>query len=181
MPPPTETPSPAPSLNSPEFNLRRQLLGVVLRETLRKGGIPAEWIAGEVLPLVLPNGAVQVEVHLSVTIDEPRVYFYLSSLQASFERRLQAMAPDAKDWVAKLSWHLSPDPSWEVAMPAPDYWEQVAADRELTMKKDGGKPWTADELKIHFSDTNPSEFAADFGDTQPPERQMEDVRPSKPR
>lgn len=175
VPDPNSPQTPAAMHDTPETRLRKQLLAVVLRDTIKKTGIPAAWIRGEALSVVQPDGQSKIEVQLSVAIDEPRVYYYLSSIQASYERRLQAVAPDAQAWMSRLVWRLGPDPSWEVALPDPEYWELVESDREVTSKKHGGKEWTAAELHRHFSDTNPGDFATGFGDTRPPEKEVEDL------
>ncbi len=174
--------SPPPNSRPPEqseFERKRELMGLVLARTLKRNGVPPQWIGGEVNPMYLPDGGLRIELRLSVQIDEPRLLTYLTSLQADFERRLLDIAPDARQWVAGIVWTLSPDPIYEAAMPTPEYWEHVIADRELIAREKGGLGWDRDALARHFVDTNPGELLVDFDDTNPPERGIEDLVPPK--
>lgn len=176
MPPRSSAPvSVSPS--EAEFELKRALLRVVLANTLKRNGVPAQWVGGEINPMNLPTGELRIEIRLSVQVDEPRFLTYLSSFQADFERRLLAIAPDAKQWVCGFAWTLTPDPTFESAMPSADYWEQVMADREITARAKGAVQWDRDALERHFVDTDPGELFVDFNDTVPPERDVEDIAP----
>ena len=167
------------SLSPPEsdLDLKRDLLRVVLSNTLKKNGLPPQWIAGEINPMSLPSGELRIEVRLSVQVDEPRLLGYLASFQADFERRLLGIAPDAKQWVSGIVWSLTPDPMFEVALPTADYWEQVIADRELTGRQKGAVVWDRDAMERHFLETAPGDLVVDFDDRQPPRRDVEDLAP----
>lgn len=158
-------------------DLKKELLRVVLAKTLKKNGVPPQWISGEINAMTLPSGEAWIEVSLSVQVDEPRFLQYLASFQADFERRLIAISPDAKQWLSRIGWTLTPDPTFEVALPSPEYWEHVVADRELTARQKGAMEWDRDTLARHFVDTNPGEVVVDFDDTNPPERSIENLAP----
>lgn len=158
-----------------ELDLKRDLLRVVLSNTLKKNGVPPQWIDGEINSMTLPTGELRIEVRLSVQVDEPRLLAFLASFQADFERRLLGIAPDAKQWVSGIVWSLAPDPVFEVALPTADYWEQVIADRELTARQKGAVVWDRDAMERHFVETRPDELLVDFDDTPPPERGVEDI------
>jgi hypothetical protein len=160
-----------------ELDLKRDLLRVVLSSTLKRNGLPPRWIAGEINSMNLPTGELRNEVRLSVQVDEPRLLTYLASFQADFERRLLGIAPDAKQWVSGIVWSLSPDPTFEVALPTADYWEQVIADRELTARQKGAVVWDREAMERHFLETSPGELLVDFDDTRPPQRDIEDLAP----
>lgn len=164
---------------STEIQLKTEILRVVLGKTLKRNGVPAQWIGGEINEMSLPTGEARIEVRLSVRVDEPRLLTYLASLQADFERRLLAIAPDAKIWVSGIVWTLNPDPTFEVPMPSAEYWQDVIADRELTARRNGARPWDREALERHFVDTDPGETALNFGDTQPPDHEPEDLPPLK--
>ena len=87
-----------------------------------------------------------------------------------------ATAPDAKAWLAGITWKLTPDAIYELALPHADYWEQVQADRLLTARQKGAVDWDRESLERHFSDTNPGELVVDFEDTGPPKRAHENLR-----
>ena len=160
-----------------ELDLKRDLLRVVLSNTLKKNGVPPQWIAGEINAMSLPTGELRIEVRLSVQVDEPRLLAFLTSFQADFERRLLGIAPDAKHWVSGIVWSLTPDPIFEVALPTPDYWEQVIADRELTARQKGAVVWDREAMERHFLEASPGELLVDFDDTHPPPCAVEDLAP----
>lgn len=163
-----------------ELDLRRKLLRVVLGNTLKKNGVPPQWIGGEILAMTSTTGEDRIEVRLSVECDEPRFLTYLSSFQAEFQRRLLAIAPDAKHWVSGISWILHTDPAFETALPSAEYWGHVMADRELTLRQKGAVEWDRDSLARHFVDTDPGELVVDFTDTRPPDKDVEDIAPPPP-
>jgi hypothetical protein len=174
--------SSAPASISPadaENELRRELLRVVLSKTLKRTGVPAPWISGEINVMNLPSGEARIEVRLAVQVDEPRFFTYLATFQAEFERRLLHIAPDAKQWLAGIAWSVTPDAAYEAPMPTPEYWAHVIADRELTARQSGAMDWDRDTLARHFVDTNPGELVVDFDDTNPPDREIEDLAPPK--
>jgi hypothetical protein len=186
MPPPPSTPPSAPLSQPPartaaeaELDLKKELLRVVLANTLKRNGVPPQWISGEINAMNLPSGEEWIEVRLALQVDEPRFLTYLTSFQADFERRLIAIAPEAKQWLSRIAWTLTPDPVYEVAMPSPEYWEHVVADRELTARQKGAMDWDKETLARHFSDTNPGDLVVDFDDTNPPDRQIENLAPPK--
>ncbi len=160
-----------------ELDLKRELLRVVLNKTLKKHGVPPQWVGGEINAMTLPTGEIRIEVRLSVQVDEPRFLTYLTSFQADFERRLAAIAPDAKQWVSGITWTLVPDLIFEVPLPTPEYWAHVISERELTARQKGAMQWDRETLARHFVDTNPGELMADFDDTKPPDREIENLVP----
>lgn len=158
-----------------KLQLRKDLLGVVIAKTVQKTKVPAAWIGGELNPMVLPSGEEWIEVRLSLRVDEPRILTYLSSIQAEFERRLLDADPNAREWLAGITWSLTTDPIFEMAPPEAGYWEHVQSDRLLTARQKGTAEWDRDALAHHFSDTNPGEMVVDFQQTSPPDRDVEDL------
>jgi len=163
---------------TPDLHLQRELLRVVLRDTLKKTGVPPQWIGGETTPTVDADGKVTIEVRLILEAHEPRFLYYLAAFQKEFEARLLAVEPRAWDWVARVSWSLAAqldeaDPDFK--MPTADYWEHVVRDRQLTARQAGRMDWDQEALERHFEDTDPGEN--DFQNTQPPDRDVEDILP----
>jgi hypothetical protein len=151
----TPTPTPADDLQ-----LRKQLLKVVLRDTVRSNGVPGAWIAGETKLAVQPTGETMMELQLSVECDEPRFLTYLTAFQADFNRRLLAIEPGAGEWFSALTWRLRNEPKFEVSMPAPIFWDKVSRDRE-------DKPQVAEPP--------PLPPRVDFAKTLPTPRRAEDL------
>ncbi|MEO5672878.1 MAG: hypothetical protein ABIR26_19490 [Ramlibacter sp.] len=163
---------------SKELHLQRELLRVVLRDTLKKTGVPPQWIGGETSDTVDESGKRSIEVRLILEADEPRFLYYLAAFQAEFESRLLAVDPKAWNWVARISWSLATKleaGDSDFAMPTPEYWQYVIRDRHLTARQQGRLDWDQETLERHFEDTDPN--VLDFDDTRPPEMGVEDIRP----
>jgi hypothetical protein len=163
-----------------EVTLRRELLRFVLHDTLKLAGIPPQWVGGEATPSVDEAGQLTIEVRLILECAEPRFLYYLGAFQAAFESRLLAIEPKAWDWVSRISWSLASqrredDPDFD--MPPPEYWGHVLRDRDLNARKDGRLEWDQEALARHFEDTDPGQL--DFQPTNPPDRDEEDLHPSK--
>jgi hypothetical protein len=165
-----------------EVSLRRELLRVVLRDTLRKTGVPPQWIGGETTPYTDPDGQLTIEIRLVLECDEPRFLYYLAAFQGEFESRLLAIEPNAWDWISRISWSLGArrdtDPDFQ--MPTPDYWEHVVRDRQLAARQAGRMEWDREALAHHFEDTSPADEQEDFQHTAPPAWDAEDLAGTKP-
>ena len=114
--------SPA-SRNAP----RRELVQVVLRDTMRKHGIPSDWIECRVLSAVTRSGRSGLHVNFVVRQAHDRLLTYVFAFQDSFERELARFEPRARDWLLSLGWEFEgfkaaemPDPNnWVQSGPAP--------------------------------------------------------------
>jgi hypothetical protein len=162
-----------------ELDLKRELLRVVLAKTLKRNGVPPQWVGAEINAMNLPSGELRIELRLSLQVDEPRFTTYLSTFQSELEHRLLAIAPDARQWVSGIVWTLTTDAAFERALPTPEYWAHVIADRELTARQQGTMDWDRDALARHFVDTDPGDLVVDFDDTKPPDRDVENLAPPK--
>ena len=163
-----------------DISLRRELLRMVLRDTLKHTGVPQQWIGGEATPFTDEEGRLTIEVRLILECEEPRFHYYLAAFQSEFEARLLAIEPRAWDWVSRISWSLSShrkDNDPDFVMPSPDYWEEVQHDRQLTARQKGRLEWGQEDLARHFEDTHPGE--GDFENTHPPVLDEGDVLPSR--
>lgn len=161
-------PSSKPS-DATESDLRRGLLRVVLRDSLRHSGFPNEWIGAQTRGLVRKDGAPMMEVRFTVLCDEPRLLYYLSAFQADFERRLLAVDPKAEVWLHAITWTLTTtlgEVAEEFRLPPAEYWPHVARDRDIAAKQRGEIKWSHEDLARQFESTDPAPLQ-DFGDTQP--------------
>jgi hypothetical protein len=164
-----------------ELGLRRELLRLVLHDTLKKTGVPPQWIGGEATPLQDAQGRLSMEVRLVVEVDEPRFLYYLAAFQADFEERLLEIDARAWDWVARIGWSLRAqreDMDDEYIMPDGEYWQHVQADREVVAAQQGRKHWEKEALARHFEHTEP-DHEPEFAPTIPPDRMTENIRSRK--
>jgi hypothetical protein len=106
---------------------RRELVQVVLRDTMRKHGIPSDWIECRVLSTVSRTGRPGLHVNFVVKSAHHQMLGYVFAFQGSFERELSRFEPRARDWLMSLAWEFQdfkaeelPDPkTFAASGPAP--------------------------------------------------------------
>ena len=84
---------------------RRELVHVVLRDTMRKHGIPSDWIECRVLSVASENRVSGVHVQFIVRNGEDRLIKYVHAFQNSFRAELAKYDPRA-DWLLSVSWQF---------------------------------------------------------------------------
>jgi len=123
-----------PSRNAP----RRELVQVILRDTMRKHGIPSDWIDVRILSTVSRSGRKGLHVNFVVRKAHDRLLGYVFAFQDSFERELSRYEPRARrEWLLSLGWEFEgfdpaemPDPhTWAQSGPAPLHAEMAARGR----------------------------------------------------
>jgi hypothetical protein len=106
---------------------RKELVQVVLRDTMRKHGIPSDWIECRMLSSVSRTGRHGLHVNFVVKQAHERLLAYVFAFQDSFERELARFEPRARDWLLSIGWEFQgfnaaemPDPkTWAQSGPAP--------------------------------------------------------------
>lgn len=107
---------------------RRDLVQVILRDTMRNHGIPSDWIECRILSAVTRSGRTGLHVNFVVRQAHDRLITYVFAFQDSFERELARYEPRARtDWLLSLGWEFQgfnaaemPDPhTWVQSGPAP--------------------------------------------------------------
>ena len=101
---------------------RRELVQVVLRDTMRKHGIPSDWIECRILSTVNRMGRHGLHVNFVVKQAHDRLLAYVFAFQDSFERELARFEPRARDWLLSLGWEFQNFNAAE--MPEPQTWAQ---------------------------------------------------------
>lgn len=113
----TETTEDQRSRNAP----KRELVHVVLRETMRKHGIPSDWIEVRVLSVSSRSKVPGLHVQIIVRQGEERLLAYVHAFQDSFRKELEQFEPRFREWLLSLTWEFQ-TPSTGVAMPGPSAW-----------------------------------------------------------
>jgi hypothetical protein len=171
--PQTRMPTPIPVPAGADQNAtRRELLRVVLRDTLARHGIPAAWIGSE----VLATRGREPGVHLRLVLKhwEPRLLACTVALQKHIARRVGLYDPLAHNWLLGISWQFAladdsacpdmPDPTvWRVSSPAAGasaVSPQAArhADRKAELERmlgNNGKSRRSDKDQTDFGPTQP--------------------------
>jgi hypothetical protein len=86
--------------------IHRELLRLVLRETLRHTGIPGDWVAIDPLGMKRPDRGSGVHVRLVIRHWDERFLRYLCAFQQDFTTRLQSFDPAASQWLLGVSWQF---------------------------------------------------------------------------
>jgi hypothetical protein len=101
---------------------RRELVQVVLRDTMRKHGVPSDWIECRLLSTVTRTGRHGLHVNFVVKQAHERLLAYVFAFQDSFERELARFEPRAGDWLLSVGWEFRGFNAAE--MPDPRTWAQ---------------------------------------------------------
>lgn len=107
---------------------RRELVQVVLRDSMRRHGIPSAWIECRILSMLSRNSKTGLHVQLIVRDGTDRLLTYVPAFQTSFMQEISRFDPRVDDWLLSLSWQFHnltaaisstmPDPAmWARAMP----------------------------------------------------------------
>lgn len=101
---------------------RRELVQVVLRDTMRKHGIPSDWIDCRIMSTVSRSGRRGLHVNFVVRQAHDQLLPYVFAFQDSFERELTRYEPRCRDWLLSQGWEFNDVKG--AAMPDSDRWAQ---------------------------------------------------------
>lgn len=85
---------------------RRDLVRVVLRETMRKHGIPSDWIECRSLSVLTRHHKSGMHVQFLVRKADHQLLPYVHALQESFWDNLLRIDPAARDWLFSVGWEF---------------------------------------------------------------------------
>jgi len=102
---------------------RRELVQVVLRDTMRKHGIPSDWIECRVLSVVTRNRMAGMHVQFIVGKHQSALLDYVHAFQDSFWEEMEKFEPRAREWLFSVAWQFDgPAPPTKRSMPRPSGW-----------------------------------------------------------
>ena len=102
---------------------KRELLRVVLRDTLTRHGIPSAWITAEVLATTSRGGERGVHWRLVIKHWDPRLLVSEIALQHALIKRITTFDPLASNWLTGISWQFAlEDESQCPPLPHPGSW-----------------------------------------------------------
>ena len=106
------------SANAP----RRDLIQVVLRDSMRKHGIPSDWMECRILSVVTRQRKSGVHVQLIVRQGEERLLEYVHPFQETFWKELEKFDAKPREWLFSLAWQFDGDhgANGGVVVPAAD-------------------------------------------------------------
>ena len=107
---------------------RRELVQVVLRDTMRRHGVPSDWIDCRILSVVSRSKSSGMHVHFVVRAGHDRLLTYVPAFQRSFMAEVEKFEPRYAEWLLSLSWQFEDltDASGP-AIPEPGVWPGAAA------------------------------------------------------
>jgi hypothetical protein len=85
---------------------RRELVQVVLRDTMRKHGIPSDWVECRILSTISRSGRRGLHVNFVVRQAHGQLLPYVFAFQDSFERELTRYDPRSRDWLLSRGWEF---------------------------------------------------------------------------
>ena len=115
----------------PQTDLKRELIQVVLKDTLRRLGIPFDWLACEVL--IMPRGPDEEELHIQLSLMKWQETFlrYGPALERQLLRGLDRFDPSGDHSKYVISWRFSPECGCPfTVMPPPLFWTHTEAPAE---------------------------------------------------
>jgi hypothetical protein len=121
------------SVESPQA-VRKELLRLVLRETLKYNGFPGTWVTADALVATSSRRESGIHVRLVIKHWDARFPQYAVAFQHNFESRLLTLDPLAGNWLMGISWQydLPMDAQWP-DLPAPGSWSEAVAPPEVDM------------------------------------------------
>lgn len=99
----------AANRSNPENAPRRELVQVVLRDTMRKHGIPSDWLECRILSVVTRRRKTGMHVQLIVKQGGERLVQYVHPFQQTFWAELGRFEAKPREWLLSLAWQFDSD------------------------------------------------------------------------
>lgn len=107
---------------------RRELVQVVLRDSMRRHGIPSAWIDCRILPVMSRTAKSGMHVQFIVRDGTDRLLTYVPAFQTSFMTEISRFDPRVEDWLFSVSWQfLNFTPATGSVMPDPQMFADPSA------------------------------------------------------
>lgn len=140
---------------------RRQLIQVLLRDALRKYGIPPGWVDSQMLVVASRSRGAGVYVRLVLKHWDERFVRYMPAFQTALMADIERFEPQAAAWLHGISWQLEVGESCpHTTMPDKAYWTPPP-------KKPAAAPVATAVIESVEPDSGVSLPAAGFQLTQP--------------
>jgi hypothetical protein len=91
---------------SPDHAPRRELVQVVLRDTMRKHGIPSDWMDCRILSVVTQKQQAGMHVQFIVRQGEDRLLPFVLAFQRTFWQELEKFEARPRDWLFSVAWQF---------------------------------------------------------------------------
>lgn len=112
---------------------RRELLRLVLRDTLNRTGIPTSWIGADLLAATSRGREPGIHVRLLLKHWDPRLMLHGIAFENAYRKRVLTLDPLAERWLLGISWQFSlADDSNCPQLPHPGVWTSSVPHATLT-------------------------------------------------
>lgn len=151
---------------------RRELIRVVVRDTLRKHGIPAHWVQCEVLVVVGRSERTRMHVRLILKHWDERLLRYAYAFERSMVAEIGRFEPLYAQWLSSVSWQIPADSACPYPeMPDPSTWQkpdEPSEDPEVELREDLERLFAIRDLeKVRHAAMASSDPVSDFQNTEP--------------
>lgn len=85
---------------------RRELIQVITRDTMRKHGIPSDWLECRILSTITRTGRAGLHVNFVVRQAHEQLLGYVFAFQDSFLSELARFEPRAREWLVSVGWEF---------------------------------------------------------------------------
>lgn len=85
---------------------RRELVQVVLRDTMRKHGIPSDWMDCRILSVSMDKRQVGMHVQFIVRQGEDRLMPFVHAFQDTFWQELEKFEAHPRTWLLSVAWQF---------------------------------------------------------------------------
>jgi hypothetical protein len=116
---------------SQENSSRRELLRLVLRDTLNRTGIPTSWIGADLLAATSRGREPGIHVRLLLKHWDPRLMLHGIAFENAYKKRVLTLDPLAERWLLGISWQYSlVDEAACPPMPHPGIWTSAFGEED---------------------------------------------------
>lgn len=130
----TANDNPATIEDGSDNAMRRQLVGVLVRDALRRHGIPAGWVECQMLVVSSRSRGPGMYVRLVATHWDQRLMNYAFAFQKSLVADIFRFEPLASQWLHGISWQLEfADSCPYVELPDKLFWQTPAPGAEMAV------------------------------------------------
>ncbi len=102
---------------------RRELVQVVLRDTMRKHAIPSDWIDCRILSVMTRQHKSGMHVQFIVRRGEDRLLDYLHPFQDAFWEELEKFEAHPREWLFSIAWQFDGEGRQAAGVSAADDWD----------------------------------------------------------
>ncbi|MGE3346890.1 MAG: hypothetical protein AB7I35_05585 [Ramlibacter sp.] len=134
----------------PQAATRRELVRVLVRDTLRYCGIPEGWVECQVLVVNTSRGETHLHARLVVRHWDEQLLKYAMAFERRLMGEIEHFEPQASDWLHSITWQFKASDCPYPDMPPAETWAanpRVAEPGPAPEPEPGPEPEPVDEVQ----------------------------------